>query len=698
MFDSDDVDAAFAELDARYLAGEAAAHADTWSVMMQACAALNTREIFATTADFVDIDHRSLAAIGSGDLKAYIREALNDGVYNVYIEAVHRLGDLGAVVTLVSRGISQEGFDGEWRMADIFTVEGDLISRCEIFNEADLDAALARFEELQPQTRRLENAAARADNRFFARTRDRNWAAAAEILADNNFVDDRRRVVNIGVWDGRDVVINNLRALADAVANVTLNVIAIRGERLALSRINAPNGGLQQGDFGVEMLGIVELDDDNQIAAHVLFDPDDIDAAFEELDARYLAGEAGAYSQTWTTMTQVQTMYNRHEIPPTTKDWVNTDHRRGRAFAPDEVIPFLRATYDVAPNLKGHIEAVHRLSNFGVVITEVMTGTSQEGFDAEWREIGLFAFNGDLVCRFELFDETELDAALATFDELDRPAPRLENVASRAADRLLTQFAGRDWTAIAETFADNFSSDDRRRVVGAGVRHGRDAEVADLRSIADVGNTNVTSTPIATRGERLVLTHGRLWFRDEGPEAFFSESLSIVEVNTDERIVALVSFDLEDIDAAFEELEARYLAGEAAPYQHTWSAIAGIYAAFNRQELSPTTPDWVNIDHRRGIAFAPGDMTAYIRAGGELTPDTRIYVETVHRLSNLGAVVTGVMKGTSRDGFEAEWQEIGILTLDGDLISRCEMFDEADLDAALARFEELDRPPSPSRS
>ena len=52
------------------------------------------------------------------------------------------------------------------------------------------------------------------------------------------------------------------------------------------------------------------------------------------------------------------------------------------------------------------------------------------------------------------------------------------------------------------------------------------------------------------------------------------------------------------------------------------------------------------------------------------------------------------MKGTSRDGFDAEWQEIGILTLDGDLISRSELYDEKDLDAALARFDELDEPPS----
>ena len=31
---------------------------------------------------------------------------------------------------------------------DVFTVEGDLINRVEVFDEADLDAALARFEEL----------------------------------------------------------------------------------------------------------------------------------------------------------------------------------------------------------------------------------------------------------------------------------------------------------------------------------------------------------------------------------------------------------------------------------------------------------------------------------------------------------------------------------------------------------------------
>ena len=140
------------------------------------------------------------------------------------------------------------------------------------------------------------------DDRFFAHTRARNWAAAAEMLADNSFVDDRRRVVNIGVWEGRDVVIANLRALAEAVTDVTSTVIAIRGERLAMTRICAPNRDRQQGDFGVEMLGIAELDTDDRLGVHVMFDLDDIDAAFEELDARYVAGEAASHARTWSVI------------------------------------------------------------------------------------------------------------------------------------------------------------------------------------------------------------------------------------------------------------------------------------------------------------------------------------------------------------------------------------------------------------
>ena len=76
------------------------------------------------------------------------------------------------------------------------------------------------------------------------------------------------------------------------------------------------------------------------------------------------------------------------------------------------------------------------------------------------------------------------------------------------------------------------------------------------------------------------------------------EVLGVVEIDAEDRIAAFVVFDIDDIDAAFEELDARYLAGEAAVHSHTWSVITQAYAALNRRAL-PATRDWVNIDHRR---------------------------------------------------------------------------------------------------
>ena len=109
--------------------------------------------------------------------------------------------------------------------------------------------------------------------------------------------------------------------------------------------------------------------------------------------------------------------------------------------------------------------------------------------------------------------------------------------------------------------------------------------------------------------------------------------LGVVEVNADDQIAAIVVFDLDDFDAAIAELDARYLAGEAAAHSRTWSVISGSYAAINRHELPSTTPDCVNIDRRRETAMGPGDLIAYIGAGPDRDQDNKAYVEAVHRLS-----------------------------------------------------------------
>ena len=176
---------------------------------------------------------------------------------------------------------------------------------------------------------------------------------------------------------------------------------------------------------------------------------------------------------------------------------------------------------------------------------------------------------------------------------------------------------------------------------------------------------------------------------DQRPEDFNTEVLNVIEIDAEERIAAQVLFDPNDIGSAVKELDARYLAGEAAAHQKTWSLIARAFAAINRHELPELTSDWVNIDHRRGAAFATGEMTAYVRDLWDDAPDIHIYVEAVHRLTDCGAVSAKRHMGLRNTASRPNGGRMRFLTFDGDLLSRCELFDERDLDAALAKFDQL---------
>ena len=221
---------------------------------------------------------------------------------------------------------------------------------------------------------------------------------------------------------------------------------------------------------------------------------------------------------------------NGHELFATTPDWVDVDHRRPKIIEQGGLDASLLSMWKLIPDVTFRVEAVHRLTNVGAVCTHVAQGISQDGFDAEWRGVELLTVDGDLINRCEIFDETELDAAIAKFEELHPQAPRLENAASQVAEDFLAYFAASDWNAMAEVLADNFSGDDRRRVVGAGMRHGRDAQIADLRAVADLGTKYQAPTVLAIRGERLALVHHRLSFRDQGPEGFLTDVLVIGEI------------------------------------------------------------------------------------------------------------------------------------------------------------------------
>ena len=107
-----------------------------------------------------------------------------------------------------------------------------------------------------------------------------------------------------------------------------------------------------------------------------------------------------------------------------------------------ELVSYLRDTFDELANISTYLEAVHRLTDLGAVVTHVGAGTSKAGFDAEWRMINVIVVDGDLIRRSEMFDEVDIDGAVARFEQLNRPAPELENAASRAYRALQSSLRG----------------------------------------------------------------------------------------------------------------------------------------------------------------------------------------------------------------------------------------------------------------
>ncbi|UMB72220.1 AAA family ATPase [Mycobacterium paraterrae] len=691
VFEVDDFASAIEELDARYLAGEAASHAHAWSMIAESYAALARQEFSAISPQAAFVDHRRGTSFGPTSFKAVVHVGWDLGQdIRPYIEAVHRLTDIGGVCAFSAHGTSDQGFDAEWRGLSLTTIDGDVFDRCEFFDEVDLDKALRRFDELDRPPTRLANAATRAFDHMWASFAVRDWAAIAEVVADDEIVEDRRRVVNAGVRQGRDAGIEELRTAAELGFTITMeSVIAVRGDRLALIRVRA--AGRDPEAIQNDAANLVELDADGKIGHVVVFDFEDFDAAIAELDARYTTGEAAAYSHTWSVIANTLTAHNRREIAPSTSDVVSIDHRRAAAFGPGEGPDYLRAGWELGQTLDLYVENVHRINRLGAVFTWAGNGSSHDGFDAERRGTTLMEVDGDLVSRIEVFDDLDVDVALARFDETCCPTKRLQNAASRVWERFEVSYPARDWPAIADLLADSVYTDDRRRPINSGVRRGPDALIAEMVALADVG-IDVTSEVVATRGERLALSRLRTAGHDQGPEGFGSLDLDVLEVGPDGRGIARVVFNLDDFDSAITELDARYLAGEAAPYATTWSVISASYAAINRQQLPPITQDWINVDHRREVAMGTDDLFTYISAETVPNPNNRTYVEAVHRLGGHGALVTYAAKEVSREGFDAEWRGVAIIAVEGELVSRIELFDEADVDRAVARFDELARP------
>ena len=328
-----------------------------------------------------------------------------------------------------------------------------------------------------------------------------------------------------------------------------------------------------------DVLNVVEIDADERIVATVAFDLDDFDAAIAELDARYLAGEAAAHAHTWSVIAAAYAALNRRELPPTTPDWVNIDHRRGASFAPGELPAYFRAGWNSRLTSATYIEAVHRLNNLGAVVTHAATWDLARGFRrrvARDRRLDGRRRLGQPLRSIRRGGPRRRDREVRSAQPAGTAAGKRGKPSESSAFE--AYFAARDWDAMAEIAGRRHfhrrspSGRERRRPTWSRCRDRRACERPPTSA-----SRHATSDVIATRGERLVLTSCPILARRR-PTA---EAFDIDAPTTSSRSTPTSgswrssSFDLDDFDAAIAELDARYLAGEAAAHAHTWSVIAG---------------------------------------------------------------------------------------------------------------------------
>ena len=309
-------------------------------------------------------------------------------------------------------------------MVGVWTVAGGRITRLEIFETEDVDAALARFEELRPDPLRIPpNAATRASDRHQRATQTRDWAALDALCAPTLEFDDRRRAAL--TTGGRDMFIASSRLSGGAGTRTERTVLATAGDRLALEHVRWI-GADDAVPFEAESLSLTEVDADGRIVAVIGFDPDDRRAASLELVERWIRGEGRWASGVLEFRRALITRDLERCRAALPDDFVFHDHRRigaGRLETADAYVAWVGALFAESPD--AIFEPIYDLARaeHGILSVGHVFGTLAEGGPFEAVSVQILHLDCGRPVAAEVFELEDLDAAQTRFEELraDRP-------------------------------------------------------------------------------------------------------------------------------------------------------------------------------------------------------------------------------------------------------------------------------------
>jgi class 3 adenylate cyclase len=395
-FDVTDLEAAHAELDRRFAAGEGAPHAVFLAhhgEFRRAAAARDRDALLRLLpADFTLLSHRRLANTGRRMTREeYVASltVMDDLGVRAAIRVDHILRLCATAVVGVStyRGTAR---GGDFENATVFvgSHDGRLLHEWELFDLEQLDAALVRYAALAAgrPAQGFENAAARAGDRLAASPSD-----AVRIT-------DQRRA-----------------PARESSSVLHRDTFATRGDRLALTRVRPARGE------GPSWLELVEADAGGDATTLTLFDDDDVDAAFAELDARYDRGEAAPYGHGAMTRAFRGALAARDWDALSTvlaPDLVVRDHRLlgwDTLHGPQAYLEAVRSLVELAPDVRLRVDHVLEMCPHGVIYAPSWVGTRDGGAFEDPSMIVAEIDASHRIRRFDQYGVDQLDEARARF-------------------------------------------------------------------------------------------------------------------------------------------------------------------------------------------------------------------------------------------------------------------------------------------
>ena len=727
-FDLDDLDAAYAELDRRWKAGDAAAHLAAIRAHEKLLGAIADRDWDALAAsvspDFRVADHRRL---GWGSIlfdPATFVESQR-ALFELAPDYQYRTDHLRTAASATLSQIAQLGTrdGGPFENVLLWLGEVDEQGRYRRFDLYDLDQvdqALARFAELADagDVEPFANAAWRADEQIRALWMAREWQRIEQALPARFRYLDRRRGALLDL-DGRQYV-EFIRLLGDMESTrIEYDCLATRGERLALGRMRIHVAGGDVGPSELENVSVFEVDDHGEPIALVRFDPDDLDAAFAELDARWEAGEAAAHPAHLAFVQAYQRAVARRDWAPVLArmcgpTFIEYDHRRlavlGTTHGAEAWVRSFRALTDLAP------DSIYRVEHFRSAARGFWcVGTWHGSRDGGAYELPINAViemdDRDLVARADIYDLDQLDQASTRFAELAPATPHdplariaRPNAAHAALQRWLATYAHAaetgDWTPMQGLLASGFAFEDGRPLFR--LSGGSDLFMAANRERLAIG-ARPRLDLLGTAGGRIAIERV-LWSGGPPDGPFEIEYVVLWEVDERGQIAAALLFDADDTVAARREAWRRWTAIDPSVAEML-ALVPRMVDAFNAHDeeaLRATAREDCQLVDRRRTGMGRLDADAYgasVRALWSLAPTTRVELGW-HWLASgpHGGVTVARRYGGLKEGGAYESEGLVLYVQVRGSLTHVEFFEMDDLEAALARFAELrpcgDRPES----